>query len=151
MASLRDSIAEAFVSVFDAADGVTCYRRDEVTTLNFAGILVVVNILGESKRPELDLFYECTLRLGATIFINREEADPVLDNSLEMRYLDRAVATIEKLVHSVTGIVQDARPVIVGSEYGAPAEANQLAAGLELSVQYAHDWDNPDTYSPNYA
>lgn len=150
MASLRDQIVESYVAAFNAADGITSYRRDEVTSLVFDGILAVPNILGESKRLELELFYECTLRVGITIVVNREDADPTLDNSLEVRYLDRAVASIEKLVHTVE-LVQDARPVIVGSEYGKPLEANQIAAGLELSIQYAHDWDNPDTYSPNYA
>lgn len=150
MASLRDSIAEAFVSVFDEIDGVTCWRRDEVTSLQFDGILVVVNILGESKQPQMDLFYDCTLRIGATIIVNREDSDPVLDGSNETRYLERAMTMLEKVVHTVE-LVQDSRPVIVGSSYGVPTESNQIGGNLELSVQYAHDWNNPDTYNPNYA
>lgn len=116
--------------------------------MQFDGIKTVVNILGESKRPELESFYDCTLRLGVLVIINREDADPVLDNTLETRYLDRAVATIEKAVHSVA-LPADGYAVIVGHDAAAPSESNQLQAGLELRVSYRHSWNNPDAYDPN--
>lgn len=150
MASLRDSIAEALTATFGALPGVTAWRRDRQTSLQFDGILCVVNVLGESKRPELELFYDCTLRIGITIVVNREDASPTLDGSLEVRYIDRAVALLEQTVHS-SALPADGYAVIVGHDTAVPAEENQIAAGLELRVSYRHDWNNPDTYNPGYA
>lgn len=150
MASLRDQIAEAFVARFAALEKVTAYRRDIVTSMVFDDVLVVVNVLGESKRLEMELFYDCTLRIGVTVVVNREEADPVLDGSNELRYMDRALAQLEKEVHA-TALPTDAYAVISGHDVQPPAEPNQIAAGLELQVRYRHNYDDPDTYNPNYA
>lgn len=148
-ASLRDQLAESVVRAIGALPNWTAHRRDVLTSLVFDGRVAVVNILGESKRPESQLFYECTLRIGIAIIVKREDADPVEHNGNDVRYLDAAIAEVEAAVHAMTWDA-DVLPVITGHDFEPPAEPNILQAGVQLTVDYKHDFDNPCAYTASF-
>jgi hypothetical protein len=147
--SIRDQIAQTLVAQLAQLDGWSVERRDVVTSLTFEGRKAIVNVLGESKRPRGVLTYACTLRLGVTVVAKREDADPVLDGSNECRYLDRSVMDIERAVHAASW-PYDVRATLSGHEAAPPAESNLIVAGVEVSVEYEHDFNDPSEYSPAY-
>lgn len=143
-------MAQALVAHINELPGWSCERRATLSSMVFDGRLAVVNILGESKRPESQLYYECTLRLGVTIIVKREDVDSDIDGRLEMRYLDRCVAEIEAAVHAIDWPL-DSIPTIEGHEVQPPDESNLLSAGVQVTIPYRHNFDDPTAYSPAYA
>ena len=137
VAAIRDSIAQQLVVAINALSGWSAVLRDAETSLNVPK-LAVVNILGESKRPADQLFYACALRIGVAVYAQSEDADASLDGSNPSRYLDRCIADVERAVHSVTWSNEEIATVAV------------LQALVNVSVDYRHNFDNPDNYNPTY-
>lgn len=148
MAAIRDSIAQQLVATINALSGWSAVLRDAETSLNVPK-LAVVNILGESKRPADQLFYSCALRLGVAVYAQSEDADATLDGSNPSRYLDRCIADVERAVHSVTWS-NDEIATIAGWDAEPPNAENVLQALVNVSVDYRHNFDDPDTYNPVY-
>lgn len=149
MASLRELIALEIVARLGEIDGWTAVYRGAEETTNVAGPLAIVAILGESKTPRDTLFYACTLRVGVLIRGAREDADPTLDGSNPVRYLDRLVALAEQKVHAAPW-PNDEVPTITGHTIDASDDATVLEAQLELTVDYRHNFGDPNTYDPAY-
>lgn len=148
MASLRDQIATELVARLDALTGWAATLRggDEVTNV---AVLAIVAILGESKRPRDSLMYACTLQLGVLIRGRREDADPTLDDENPVRYMDRLVASAERAVHADPW-PNDEVVSITGHTVDASDDPTVLEATLTLTVDYRHNFDDPDTYAPGF-
>ncbi len=148
MASLRDQIATELVARLDALTGWAATLRggDEVTNV---AVLAIVAILGESKRPRDSLMYACTLQLGVLIRGRHEDADPTLDGYNPVRYMDRLVATAERAVHA-SPWQNEALISITGHTVDASEDPNVFEATLTLTVDYRHNFDDPDQYAPGY-
>lgn len=148
MASLRDQIAGRLVARLAQNSGWAASMRDGEEVGN-VGILAVVSMMGEDKRPVDTLFYACTLRLRVLLVVRREDADAVLDGGNPVRYLDRIIATAERSVHSAPWPNEE-QPTIEGHEVEAPGDPNELAAYLNLQVEYRHNFNDPDLYDPSF-
>lgn len=148
MASLREAIALELVARLAAIPGWSAAFRGAEETTNVP-ILALVAILGESKRPRDTLFYACNLRLGVLIRGRREDAEATAHGGNPVRYLDELVAAAERAVHGAPWPNQEA-PTITGHSIDASDDPTVLEAQLDLFVDYRHNFDDPDTYDPNY-
>ena len=89
------------------------------------------------------------MRIGVAVYAQSEDADASLDGSNPSRYLDRCIADVERAVHSVTWSNEEIATV-AGWEAEPPNAENVLQALVNVSVDYRHNFDNPDNYNPTY-
>lgn len=150
VASLRDQIADQVAQTIRSMQGWSAERRDFNTALRFTGRKAIVNITGETKRQPDQLHYECTLTIAVAVFCNREDADQVIDGGLEVRYLDRSIADVERAIAQTAWPDSLARPTVTGWQMTEPEPLNVLQAVIALEVLYQHNADNPDVYEPAY-
>jgi hypothetical protein len=148
MASLRDGILEDLRARLAAIPGWNVQRLNAEQTTN-APVVAVVHTLSESKRARDTIFYACSVRVGISIFAQREDASASLDASNPVRYLDRLVVLAEKAVHSGPW-ANETIATLQGHEVAPPGDPNVLEALVTVSFEYRHNFDNPELYDPEF-
>ena len=151
MASILDQILLTLVARLAAIPQWDVQLRTGANAAD-AAVRATVFHISEDKDFANNEFYNCTLRVGVSIIVRMEDADPVLDVGTDgepnpYRYFDRMRVLAEKKIHEPDswGFDPDFTDVkINGHEVDNPSEKNELEGLMRLTFTYRHSITSPE-------
>lgn len=145
MASKRRVYLQELVDRLSALDGVEAQLRSDEVRGSTAEWLAIVFSRGEDKRPIDTMAYACTLRVGVLVRVRAEDATEAEHDGNAWNLLDDKVAEIERTVHADEW-PDEAIVTLVGHDTAPPATVgNMPEATVNITIDYRHDWNDPDT------